>query len=96
MVSQIQHYQSIPAKKNVQQENSIPKAWQIVPERFQNATSVMDAPLACGLLNEAEFKITSDYDATALLEQLKAGVWSAEQVTDAFCKRAAIAQQLVN
>ena len=55
----------------------------------------MDVPLTCGLLNETEARITSDYDATALLEELKAGVWSVEQVTVAFCKRAAIAHQLV-
>ncbi|EMR64716.1 putative general amidase-b protein [Eutypa lata UCREL1] len=56
----------------------------------------MDVPLTCGLLNETESRITSDYDATALLEKLKAGVWSAEQATMAFCKRAAIAHQLTN
>ena len=56
----------------------------------------MEVPLTCGILSETELKITSDYDATALLEKLRSGVWSVEEVTVAFCKRAAIAQQLVS
>lgn len=35
-------------------------------------------------------------DATALLEQIQRGQWTAEEVTVAFCKRAAVAHQLVN
>lgn len=50
----------------------------------------------CGLLNETELSITSDFDATALLERPKAVVWSVKQVTVAFCKRTAIEQQLVS
>lgn len=96
MVSEMKPYQIISAKKKAQQQDNIPKDWQIPTETFRNATNVMDVPLACGLLNETESSITSDYDATALLEKLKAGVWSVEQVTVAFCKRAAIAHQLVS
>lgn len=55
----------------------------------------MDMPLISGILNETECEITSKYDATALLEKLKAGVWTVEEVTVAFCKRAAVAHQLV-
>jgi len=96
MVSEIKSYQAIAAAKKAQQLDSIPETWRIPTERFQNALNVMDVPLTCDLLNETEIRITSDYDATALLEKLKAGVWSVEQVTVAFCKRAAIAQQLVS
>lgn len=56
----------------------------------------MDMPLISGILNETECEITSKYDATALLEKLKAGVWTVEEVTVAFCKRAAVAHQLTN
>ncbi|TGO62268.1 hypothetical protein BOTNAR_0116g00050 [Botryotinia narcissicola] len=59
-------------------------------------SNVMEAPLTCGLLNETEYQITSDYDATALLDLLKNGVLTVEQATIAFCKRAAIAHQLTN
>ncbi|OIW26872.1 putative fatty-acid amide hydrolase [Coniochaeta ligniaria NRRL 30616] len=96
MPSETKPYQAIAAEKKAQQWNKIPKDWRIPTELFHNATNVMDIPLGCGLLNETESKITSDYDATALLEQIQTGVWSVEQVTVAFCKRAAIAQQLTN
>jgi amidase len=56
----------------------------------------MEVPVTCGVLSEIECDITSNYDATALLEKLRVGFWTVEQVTVAFCKRAAIAQQLVS
>jgi amidase len=96
MLSELKNYQALAAEKKAEQWNKIPADWRVPTEIFQNATNVMDIPLTCGLLNETESQITSNYDATALLEKLKAGVWSVEQVTVAFCKRAAIAQQLVS
>lgn len=96
MSSVMRDYQIIAREKKVQQWDKIPKDWRISVESFQDATNVMDIPVTCGLLNDTERKITSDNDATALLEKIKAGVWSVEQVTVAFCKRAAIAQQLVS
>jgi amidase len=96
MPSEMKNYKSIAAEKKAQQWSKIPENWRIPTEIFHNATNVMDIPLTCGLLNETEYSITSNYDATALFEKLKAGVWSVEQVTVAFCKRAAIAQQLVS
>jgi amidase len=96
MASKMKNYKVIAAAKRAQQQDKIPKTWRIPTERFQDATNVMDIPLTCGLLDETESRITSDYDATALLEKLRARVWSVEQVTVAFCKRAAIAHQLVS
>lgn len=91
-------YRCIAADKKLQQSSKIPKDWLIPPIQHLNLTNLMDISftLTCGLLSEVECSITSDHDATALLEKLKAGVWSAEQVTIAFCKRAAIAHQLVS
>ncbi|KAH8890689.1 putative fatty-acid amide hydrolase [Thozetella sp. PMI_491] len=95
MLSAIKNYQTIAAEKTTQRWDKIPKEWRI-SEKLQDALNVMDVPVTCGLLSEAERVITSDYDATALVEKIKARVWSVEQVTVAFCKRAAIAQQLTN
>ncbi|KAF1995128.1 amidase [Amniculicola lignicola CBS 123094] len=89
-------YRSIAAEKRLQRSNKIPKEWLIAPETFHEATNVLKVPFTCGVLTDVEYRITSDHDATAVLEKLKAGIWSAEQVTVAFCKRAAISQQLVN
>ncbi|KAL9078652.1 MAG: hypothetical protein Q9157_002416 [Trypethelium eluteriae] len=89
-------YRRIAAEKKLQQTNKIPKDWLISADTHRSSTNVLDVPVTCGILDNVECEITSDYDATALLEKLKNGIWSAEQVTIAFCKRAAIAQQLTN
>jgi amidase len=89
-------YRNISAEKRLQRSKKIPKEWLISPETYRDATNVFHVPVTCGVLSDIECKITSDHDATALLEKLNAGIWSAEQVTVAFCKRAAIAQQLVS
>lgn len=87
-------YQSISKTKRLQQQNQIPEEW-LLSGSYHEATNFMDVPLTCGVLNEVERNITSNFDATGLLEKLKDGEWTAEQVTLAFCKRAAIAHQLV-
>lgn len=51
---------------------------------------------SCGLLSDRELEITDAEDCTAILEKIHSKEWSAYEVTVAFCKRAAIAQQLVN
>lgn len=55
----------------------------------------MDVPTSCGVLSPEEVRITSDYDAVSLVEEVAKGRYTAEAVTVAFCKRAAIAHQLV-
>lgn len=51
---------------------------------------------SCGILTARELEITEAEDAIAILDQIHSKTWSAVEVTVAFCKRAAIAQQLVN
>ena len=92
----MKNYKVLAAAKKAQQQQKIPEDWYIPVDSYQDAANVMDVPLSCRLLNQTEAKITSNYDATALLERLKSREWSVEQVTVAFCKRAAIAHQCVN
>lgn len=89
-------YRVIAAEKVSKQKSKIPEAWLIPSSTSGDVTSVMDIPATCGVLTDVECEITSNYDATALLPKLKDGTFSAEQVTVAFCKRAAIAHQLVS
>lgn len=89
-------YQTLTAEKQLQRSNKIPKHWLVPLNILQHAVNLLEVPETCGLLSEIECEITSKYDAIALLARLKSGTWSAEQVTVAFCKRAAIAQQLVS
>jgi len=94
MSDAVKNYQTISAQKKLQRESKIPREW-LLPKSYHKARNFMDIPLTCGVLNDMECDITSNFDATALLQKLKDGAWSAEQVTGAFCKRAAIAHQLV-
>ncbi|KAI0799023.1 putative fatty-acid amide hydrolase [Xylaria sp. FL0064] len=96
MSSPPQDYKTIAAEKVARQRSKIPEAWRLFPQITKNAINLMQIPTTCGVLSDVECDITSNYDATALLAKLKAGTFSAEQVTVAFCKRAAIAHQLVN
>ncbi|KAI0517048.1 putative fatty-acid amide hydrolase [Xylaria bambusicola] len=96
MSSITEDYRAIAAQKVIKQRSKIPEAWLIPLGTARNGTSVMHIPTTCGLLSDLECEITSNYDATGLLPKLKDGTYSVEQVTLAFCKRAAIAHQLVN
>jgi len=96
MTASIGDYRAIAAEKRLQRSDRIPRDWLIDPELYRGTTNVLHVPATCGILDTIELDITSNHDATALLEKLKGGLWSAEQVTLAFCKRAAVAQQLVS
>lgn len=96
MAPLLKNYRILAAEKRLQRSNKIPKVWIIPSDTLRDATNLLEVPVTCGILSDIECEITSDYDATAVLERLKSGIWSAEQVTLAFCKRAAIAQQLVS
>lgn len=69
--------------------------WRLAKEYLDpKRLDVSGIPAASSILSPEEIDITIK-DATAILEKIHTGVWSAEQVCLAFCKRAAIAQQLV-
>jgi amidase len=82
------------AKRNAR-DRLIPNSWKIPTENYAARTNVLDVPLTCGILTDREITITSNYDAVDIVNGIKAGTFSAKEVTVAFCKRAAIAQQLV-
>lgn len=48
------------------------------------------------MLSEREIDITTDKDVVDIVKGIKGGTWCAEEVTTAFCKRAAVAHQLVS
>ncbi|KAJ5603884.1 hypothetical protein N7537_006840 [Penicillium hordei] len=76
--------------------NAIPKNWQLkypVPP----ATELRDVTgdYIRQYLTEREIEIT-ETDAVDIVEQTSTGRWSAVEVTEAFCHRAALAHQLTN
>ncbi|CAN8096339.1 unnamed protein product [Discula destructiva] len=90
-------WQDIAAEKKAEQLARIPREW-LIPETLE--TGVPDlrhlASLS-GLLSARELGITgAQYDATALLAEIASGALTATEVVTAFCKRAAVAQQVCN
>ncbi|RFU30110.1 hypothetical protein B7463_g6202, partial [Scytalidium lignicola] len=93
-----QSWEKIVEKKREAVNGRIPKEWRLSTsdlERYkQSEKGVLHVPRESGLLSAAEVKITESYDAVSLVSEIKSGALSAVEVTTAFCKRAAIAQQL--
>ncbi|PGH28252.1 hypothetical protein AJ80_00143 [Polytolypa hystricis UAMH7299] len=103
-------YKAIARKKRAQLISRIPQEWRLdnkwIPggmlsaeESITNieayeAVNVMDVPRKCGLLSSKQLQITEDWDVKGLLGEIANGRLGAKEVCEAFCKRAAIAQQL--
>jgi hypothetical protein len=86
-------------KKQNEIASKIPAAWRL-PERLitiseTSGINVLDIPHQSGILSERQLEITEQYDATDLLRKIQRRELSAYEVTEAFCIRAAIAQQVV-
>ena len=81
-------YKAIARRKQAEQCSKIPQEWPL-PERFRptpSTHSVLDVIANCGLLTAHERRITEEYDATGLLEELRTGRLKSVDVTRAFCK----------
>lgn len=88
-------WRTIASKKNEQRRSRIPKSWTLQAHSQSNRNNVLDIPRTCGLLNQDELSITECTDATTLVGGLISGGLKSVDVVTAFCKRAAIAHQLV-
>jgi amidase len=76
---------------------AIPKEWiipQEIIDQFDKRDSLIDIPHESKVFTSEELEYT-DSSATVLVQKLCSGKWSSEAITRAFCKRAAIAHQLV-
>lgn len=92
-------WQKIRDAKKAEQLGRIPKEWRLKPSDYpaEGTADVRPVVKTCGILSEKELEITSDkYDATSLAAAIADSKYSAEEVAVAFCKRAAIGQQLCN
>ncbi|KAJ5174080.1 acetamidase [Penicillium coprophilum] len=86
-------WQSIVAEKKASIENSIPNDWKI--KNAPSEDNLMDFPERCGILSPFDLEVTS-LSATELVGRLATGNLKAVDLTLSFCKRAAVAQQLLN
>lgn len=89
-------WEQIGARKRQELLASIPKEWLIPADVLPAETEddVTSWPETCGWFTPEELAITNA-SATELIPRLVSGELSCEQVTRAFCKRAAAAHQLV-
>jgi amidase len=74
---------------------SIPQEWILNDLPSPGVVNVTQIPYTCGILSQQELEWT-DQDATSLLRHLREGTLKSYDLTLAFCKRAAIAHQLVS
>jgi amidase len=98
-------WQEKAAAKQQSSLNKIPKEWRLpaaVTETLQkplaehsNRILELDIPRKSGIMSDKEIEITENFTVEELLNKLRDGVFSALEVTLAFSKRAALAQQLV-
>ena len=88
-------WQDICTVKRKNRDNAIPAAWKIPNLEALTELNVLKVPSDCGILTSEEVSITTEYDAVGIVEAIREKLFTAEAVTTAFCKRAAIAQQLV-
>ncbi|CAG8897226.1 unnamed protein product [Penicillium egyptiacum] len=85
-------------KKQLEDAAKIPTEWRI-PEELTKVSetsglNVLDVPRQSGILSAKQLEITENYDATDLLGKIHRQELSSFEVTEAFCIRAAIAQQV--
>lgn len=92
------------ALKQAQCKASMPQEWLISPSKLASVdlslTSTTDLVQEnivreCGVLSDRELYITENFNARQLLALMARGEMTSLEVTVAFSKRAAIAQQLV-
>ncbi|KAF7713053.1 Acetamidase [Penicillium ucsense] len=86
-------WQELAADKQKRINDSIPQEWRIT--ELPSGDSVFDFPAKSGILSTRELEIT-EATASDLVQQLAQGKLKAVEVTVAFCKRAALAHQLLN
>ena len=87
-----QGWEEIAADKRARLAKTIPAEWKV--KDLPAEDSVFDFPRTSGLLSAKELEITGS-SATDLVAKLAKGELKSVDVTHAFCKRAALAQQLV-
>lgn len=84
-------------KKRQEQLSRIPEEWHLTDAMRppKGTVDVRPVALTSGILTEREQLITGEtYDATSLAEEISKGTFTATETITAFCKRAAICQQL--
>ncbi|CAG9973279.1 unnamed protein product [Clonostachys byssicola] len=94
-------YQQLVDQKRAKQASLIPPEWRLpkaITDKVSPSSnaSAFDLMLEHQILTKEELDITENYTAAALVKSMAAGNLTSLEVTTAFCKRSAVAQQLTN
>ncbi|WVW85900.1 hypothetical protein I302_107938 [Kwoniella bestiolae CBS 10118] len=79
-----------------ERDKAIPSEYLLTLPPAEDVIDVKDYPTLPGILSPLELEITQSLTVTELLEAIRAGKYTAVQVTQAFCHRATVAHQLTN
>ncbi|KAL2005110.1 hypothetical protein VTN00DRAFT_2960 [Thermoascus crustaceus] len=89
-------WHSTAARRRDEIYSHIPREWLVDEFLLEESKKrPIDLPEKCGLLTPRELRITG-LSAVELLRRIHDGIYTAVEVTRAFCKRAAIAHQATN
>ena len=93
-------WKTLVAQKRADVAKALPQEWRLPSSILETISpssdiSVLDVPARCGLLTAKELDITENHDAVDLIAKMATRELSSLEVTQAFCKRAAIAHQVV-
>ena len=86
---------TIAAKKGSSTFSKIPPKWLLSESPPESVRNVISVPQECDILTAREVIITETSMANTLAH-LRCGKWTAKEVTEGICKRAAIGHQLTN
>lgn len=95
MAMHSERWQEVAKAKREAIAESIPQPWRIssIPSAAEQRD--VTGSYIHQWLSQEEIEIT-EMDAVDIVDKTCAGIWTAEEVTSAFCHRAALAHQLVN
>lgn len=95
----------IASRHQAEQQEAIPREWILPHGQLEKLRGTgtsnegrlisLDVSRKSKILTDKEYEITEAYGARQLLDKIHTGKLTSEEVTVAFCKRAALAQQLV-
>jgi len=94
MTKEGQNWHNVATAKRDSIHQSFPKEWLIGAIPSAESQRDVTGDYICKFLSDTEIKIT-ETDAVGIVQKTSSGDWTAEDVTRAFCHRAAVAHQLV-
>lgn len=87
-------WKTIVDEKRARQLAAIPSEWRLSQSASTSSESMLETIKSCGILTSQELEWTEVTDLKELVSLVASHQVSSVQLTTAFCKRAAIAQQL--